>query len=100
MKVSKRKPTHVGVFFKRRFIDENKKLNMTNTAKVLGISRQHLTNLCNGRSACTPEMAARLAVATDTNVSFWINMQRNYDTWEAEKMKDDLGVGSLSDVAA
>lgn len=96
----KMKPSHVGVFFKRRFIDENDALNMSNTAKFLGVSRQHLTNLCKGSVPCSPEMAARLAIATDTNVAFWLNMQANYDAWEAEFVMPNLDVQVLSKCVA
>lgn len=97
---NKRKPQHVGVFFKRRFINENDALNMSNTAKFLGVSRQHLNNLCKGSVPCSPEMAARLAIATDTNVAFWLNMQANYDAWEAEFLMSNLDVQVFSEHVA
>lgn len=88
--MEKRKPTNAGVFFKRRFIDRFDKLNMTNTAKSLGVSRQHLINFCAGRTSCTPEMAARLSIVTGTDVELWVNMQALQDAWDAENEKQDL----------
>ena len=96
----KMKPRHVGVFFKRRYIDQNDSLNVSNTAKCLGVSRQHLHKLINGEAPCTAEMSARLAKATDTNAAFWINMQANYDSWYAEEKMESLNVKNLNDVAA
>jgi addiction module HigA family antidote len=95
-KRARRKPVHAGVFFKRRFIDSFEGLNMTRTAKSLGVSRQHLINFCAGRTSCTPKMASRLAIATNTGVAFWLSMQALQDVWDAEKGMESLDVKVLS----
>ena len=50
-------------------------LSVTAGAKALGVSRQALSSLVNGRARVTPEMAVRLAKAFDTNPELWIRMQ-------------------------
>lgn len=80
-----RKPIHVGILFKRRFIEKYENLNMSNTAKALGVSRQRLSYFCEGGTRCTPEMAVRLAIATGTEVELWLTLQSNLDIWLANQ---------------
>jgi len=80
-----RKPTHPGVFFKRRILDE-RNIPITSAAKSLCITRKALSEFVNGKSMCSHAMARRLSDATGTGVSVWIMMQAKLDTWEAENM--------------
>lgn len=77
------KPTHPGEMFKRRLLDEYK-ISLTEAAKRLGVSRKHLTNFANGHVSCSVELAQRIAAATGSGVGLWINLQANYDIWQAE----------------
>ncbi len=81
----KRKPIHAGVFFKTDVL-EPMKLSITQAAQVLGISRKHLSAFVNGDVPCSKDMAKRLAVATETSVASWLNMQAAVDVWEAENI--------------
>jgi addiction module HigA family antidote len=54
-------------------------VNITEAAKVLGITRQQLHNLIAGRSGVTPEMALRLEKALGSTADAWLRMQMNYD---------------------
>ena len=67
-------------------------LSVTGGAKALGVSRQALSNLVNGRSRITPEMALRLAKAFDTDAELWIRLQANYDTAQMRKRADEIVV--------
>jgi antitoxin HigA-1 len=53
-------------------------------ADTLGISRKTLSKIINERGAITPDMALRLSRAFDTTPDFWLNLQKNYDLWNAE----------------
>jgi addiction module HigA family antidote len=81
----KRKPTHVGIFFKT---DVLKPLGLTisQAAKAIGVSRKHLSALVNGNVPCSKDMAQRLALATETSVANWLAMQTAVDVWEAENL--------------
>lgn len=79
----KRKPTHAGVFFKTDIL-QPMKLSITQAAQTMGMSRKHLSAFVNGDVPCSKDMAKRLAVATETSVASWINMQAAVDVWEAE----------------
>ena len=78
-----RKPTHPGIVFKLDVMDELG-MNVTAVAKALGVSRKHMSAFINGRVPCSKDMAQRIAIATDTSMKSWLNMQVAYDVWEAE----------------
>ena len=54
-------------------------LTVTEGARILGITRQALNNLVNGKSGVSPEMAVRLAKAFGSDAETWLRMQLNYD---------------------
>jgi len=83
MNVTKRKPTHPGVVL---YEDVIKPLNLTITsaAKCLGISRKTLSEIVNGHTALTPEMAVRIGEATGTTPESWFEMQNRLSLWEAK----------------
>jgi antitoxin HigA-1 len=54
-------------------------LTVTEGAKVLGVTRQALNNLVNGKSGISPEMAVRLSKAFGTTPETWLRLQMAYD---------------------
>src|SRR5205809_4823093 len=54
-------------------------LTVTEGAKVLGVTRQALNNLVNGKAGISPEMAIRLSKAFGADAETWLRMQLNYD---------------------
>lgn len=58
-------------------------LTITAGAKVLGVSRQALNNLVNGKSAISPEMAIRLDKAFGGGADVWLRLQSSYDLAQA-----------------
>jgi len=40
--------------------------------------------IINERGSITPDMALRLSRAFETTPVFWLNLQKNYDLWQAE----------------
>ncbi len=56
------------------------RLTVTKGADVLGVSRKALSELVNGRSGISPEMAIRLAKAFGGSPDVWLRMQMNYTT--------------------
>jgi addiction module antidote protein, HigA family len=79
-----RKPTHPGELIKKEYI-EPLSLTVTALAERLGISRKTLSSIINERAGITPEMALRLSRAFSTNAELWLNMQKTYDLWVAER---------------
>ncbi len=54
-------------------------LSVAEAAKGLGVTRQALYNVINGKSAVSPEMAIRLAKGIGSTADTWLRMQLNYD---------------------
>jgi antitoxin HigA-1 len=67
-------------------------LSVTEGAKVLGVTRQALNNLVNGKSGISPEMAIRLSKAFGGSPVVWLKMQMDYDLAQAEKDADKIKV--------
>ncbi len=84
-------PSHPGRIV-RNVCLEPLELSVTEGAKALGVSRQALSSLVNGRARVTPEMAVRLAKAFDTDAELWIRLQANYDTAQIRKRADEIVV--------
>jgi addiction module HigA family antidote len=58
-------------------------ISATAAARALGVTRKALSELLNGRSGVSPAMALRLAKAFDTTAESWLNLQQQYDLWQA-----------------
>ena len=54
-------------------------LSVTRAAEVLGVTRQTLNNLVNGKAGISPEMAIRLAKAFGSSAEIWLGMQMAVD---------------------
>ena len=65
-------------------------LNVTEGAKVLGVTRQALSNVINGKSGISAEMAIRLSKAFGGSADVWLRMQTAYDLAQAKKKKIDV----------
>lgn len=58
---------------------------ITEIADGLGIHRRTLSLILNLRFGISPEMAVKLSEAFSTSADLWLNLQKKYDLWEAEK---------------
>lgn len=67
-------------------------LSVTQGAKVLGVTRQALNNVVNGKAGISPEMAIRLSKAFRSTPETWLQMQLAYDLAEARKHEDEIHV--------
>ena len=67
-------------------------LNVTEAAKVLGVSRQALSNLVNSRAGMSTEMAIRLAKAFGSTTETWIRLQAAYDVAQAQAREEEIQV--------
>ena len=79
-----RKPTHPGTVLLE---DVMKPLNLsvTETARLLGVSRKALSEFINEKSSLSPEMAIRIGKATNTSPESWMNMQQKLSLWIAKQ---------------
>jgi addiction module HigA family antidote len=67
-------------------------LSVTEGAKVLGVTRQALSNLVNGKAAISPQMATRLAKAFGGTPQTWLQMQLAYDLAAARRERSKIKV--------
>ena len=67
-------------------------LSVTEGAKVLGVSRQALSNLVNGHARMSIDMAIRLAKAFGSTTETWIRLQASYDVAQAEAREGEIEV--------
>ena len=67
-------------------------LSVTEGARVLGVSRQALSNLVNCRSRISGDMAVRLAKAFGSTTETWIRLQAAYDVAQAQAKEDQIEV--------
>jgi len=67
----------------REYLPED--VTVTDVARRLGVTRQALSALLNGRAGVSADMALRLAQALNTSAEMWLSMQVAHDLWEAEQ---------------
>jgi addiction module HigA family antidote len=67
-------------------------LTVTEGAKVLGVSRQALNNLVNGKAGISPEMAIRLSKAFGGSPEVWLRMQLAFDLAQVRRRADEIKV--------
>lgn len=84
MRKMTRRPTHPGAVIKEDYLLPLS-ISIKDMAEALGVSRKTLSKIINERGAITPDMALRLSRAFDTTPDLWLNLQKNYDLWHAEK---------------
>jgi addiction module HigA family antidote len=89
--VPMKNPVHPGKIVRHDCL-EPLGLTVTAGAKALGVSRQALNNLVNGKAGVTPEMAIRLEKAFGGTADAWLRMQMNYDLAQALKDQNRIKV--------
>ncbi len=58
-------------------------LTINAVAERLGVDRKTISRIINGHAGITAEMAILLGKAFNTTPDLWLNMQQNYDLWQA-----------------
>jgi antitoxin HigA-1 len=71
-------------------------LSVTEAARVLGVTRQALNNLVNGKSGISPAMAIRLHKAFGHGAETWLQRQMDYDLALARKGAAKIAVKRVS----
>jgi addiction module HigA family antidote len=77
-------PPHPGRSIRNACIDPLD-LTVTEAAKLLGVTRQALNNVVNGKSDISPEMAIRLSKVFGSTPETWLRMQLAFDLAKAMK---------------
>lgn len=89
--MSRLNPTHPGESIRFDCI-EPLGLTITSAAKVLGVTRQTLNSIVNGKSGISPEMAVRLDKAFGGGAETWLKLQVKYDLAQVMKRAGSIKV--------
>ena len=71
-------------------------LSVTDAAAHLGVSRKHLSDVIDGNSGISPEMAVRLDKAFGGGASAWYQLQAAYDLAQVMKRADRIEVNRVA----
>ncbi|HEY7544074.1 MAG TPA: HigA family addiction module antitoxin [Blastocatellia bacterium] len=74
----KRRPTHPGELLREELLPATG-LTQSELARMMGISRRALIELCQERRGVTADLAHRLAIVFGTTPDVWIDMQSAVD---------------------
>lgn len=77
-------PAHPGKLLKEGYIDELN-LSIAEVALKLGVSRKTIYDIINCKSVITPVMALKIAKAFNSDAQFWLDLQSQYDLWQAKQ---------------
>src|SRR5271157_3739114 len=89
--ISMKNPVHPGRIVRHDCL-EPLGLSVTAGAKILGVSRQTLSKVVNGKSGITPEMAIRLTKAFGGTEETWLRMQLAWDLAAARRNESRIRV--------
>ena len=84
-------PPHPGLSVRHDCI-EPLDLTITAAAEILGVRRQTLNNLVNGKSGISADMAIRLDKAFGGGAETWLQLQMAYDLAQARQHEGDINV--------
>jgi addiction module HigA family antidote len=71
-------------------------MSVAEAAKAIGVTRQQLYKVNNGRSAVTPEMAVRFEKAFDGGAEMWLRMQAAHDLAKVRQSQEKITVRRLA----
>lgn len=86
-----RAPPHPGQHIRLEYL-EPLGLTVTEAARILGVTRANLSNIVNGRSGISPEMAVRLAKAFGGSAEIWLRLQASYDLAQVRRREAEITV--------
>src|ERR1700751_2048048 len=84
-------PPHPGLSVRHDCIEAHD-LTITEAAEILGVTRQTLNNLVNGKSGISADMAIRLDKGLGGDGETWLPLQMAYDLAQARQHEGDISV--------
>lgn len=91
-------PPHPGRIIRQECV-EPLGLTVTAAAKGLGVTRKALSELLNGKSGISPEMALRLSKAFGSKPEMWLGLQMDYDLAQVQRKANKIRVKKLAPAA-
>ena len=100
----RRNPPHPGGLIRYGWIESNNHdyegMSVANAARKLGVSRESLSRVINGRAAISVELALKLEAAGWATADVWLEWQSAYDLARARNRKGQWPAGDASSASA
>lgn len=74
-------PAHPG-FVLREYLEG---ITVSDAAQALKVTRPALSRILNGKCGISADMALRLEAAIGTSAEMWVEMQAQYELWQASQ---------------
>jgi len=87
MTLQQHNPMHPGAFIKRVYLQPFD-IGSNELARKLQVTTGLISRLLNGKTAISPAMALKLSKVLGRSPESWLQMQDNYDLWQARKEVD------------
>lgn len=84
-------PSHPGDFVRTEIVEELG-LTVTKAAQILGVRRATLSDLLNGKTSLSPEMALRIEKAFGVGMEMLLRMQAWYDASQIRARASEITV--------
>ncbi len=91
MRPKARAPRHPGEILQRVFLDDMG-ITQSSLANHLKWKPGKINEIVNKKRGITAETALALSDALKTTPEFWLNLQTNYDLWQAEQNHTKVSV--------
>lgn len=85
------RPPHPGTFIREEIVDPLD-LSVEKTAEILAVRRATLSDLLNGKSTLSPEMALRIEKAFGVDMEMLLRMQAWFDTCQMRDRANEIDV--------
>lgn len=89
-----KRPPHPGRLLRADIEDLG--LTVAQAAEGLGVTRQHLYNVLNGKSVISPEMAVRLENGIGSTAEVWLRLQSAHDLANARERLSSVRISRLA----
>jgi addiction module HigA family antidote len=96
--MSMKSPPHPGRIVRQECI-EALGLSVTAAANGLGVTRKALSELVNGKSGISPEMAVRLSKAFGSSPELWLGLQMDFDLAQLRMKRGKIKVRKFAAAA-
>ena len=87
-------PPHPGLSVRHDCLEPSG-LSVTEAARRLGVSRKQLSDVVNGHSGISPELAIRLDKVLGGDANTWYRLQAAYDLTQAMKKAEQIKLERL-----
>ena len=77
-------PMHPGEVIQELYVEPSG-MSINSLAKALGVTGPTISRLISGKSSISVEMAFRLERVLEGSAESWLQMQTNYDVWQAKQ---------------